>query len=39
MGDFRHFAERSGLRRMRETAYVALPSPFDPVRKPMKLIT
>lgn len=29
MGDFRHFAERSGLRRIRETAYVALPSPFD----------
>lgn len=29
MGDFRHFAERSGLRRIREVAYVALPSPFD----------
>lgn len=29
MGDFRHFAERSGLRRIRETAYAALPSPFD----------
>ncbi|HWG17300.1 MAG TPA: helicase C-terminal domain-containing protein [Acidobacteriaceae bacterium] len=29
MGDFRHFAERSGLRRIREAAYVALPSPFD----------
>jgi len=29
MGDFRHFAERSGLSRVRETAYLALPSPFD----------
>lgn len=24
MGDFRHFAERSGLRRIREVEYVAL---------------
>ena len=29
MGDFHHFAERSGLSRVRETVYVALPSPFD----------
>jgi len=29
MGDFRHFAERSGLSRVREARFVALPSPFD----------
>ncbi|MEY2117101.1 ATP-dependent DNA helicase DinG [Rhodanobacter sp. FW106-PBR-R2A-1-13] len=29
MGDFRHFAERSGLRRLSGTAFAALPSPFD----------
>lgn len=29
MGDFRHFAERSGLSRVPGVAYVALPSPFD----------
>lgn len=34
MGDFRHFAERSGLRRIRETAYVALPSPPSTWRTP-----
>jgi len=29
MGDFRHYAERSGMSRVRESVYVSLPSPFD----------
>lgn len=29
MGEFRHFAERSGLSRVPGTAFVSLPSPFD----------